>query len=355
MSETTTDRDASRSGPAGTETAGPDPAGPPGRLRGLAQGAADQFLRQREASILLVAVGLVLYFQASTPVFLTEGNMVTVSQYVAATAIIAVGQVLLLVNGEIDLSVGNVYTLSPFLVHYAVDFYGVPVIPAILLALLAGAGIGFLNGFITVVLRVPSFVTTLGMLFVVSGITLTTSHAYPAQIPEEADGVSRWLGAAPWSEILWALLIVAVFQVVLTRTRWGLHTVAVGGNLIGAGEAGIKVRRIKIGNFMVCSTLGAFAGILEAFRIDSIDPTAGGTGIMFAAVAAAVIGGTALAGGSGTIVGALLGAIVLGVLRDGFNLVGVNAYTFDLIIGLAILLAMISNVHLARLRRAGRT
>lgn len=315
----------------------------------------DEFLKRREASILLVAIALMAYFQATTGIFFTESNIVNVSQYVAATAIIAAGQVLLLVSGEIDLSVGNVYTLAPFLMHYAVDFWGVPVIPSILLALLLSALIGLVNGLVTVVLRVPSFVTTLGMLFVISGITLITSHAYPVPIPPAADAYAPWLGAAPWAEIIWALLIIAVLHAVLTSTRWGLHTIAVGGNLLGASEAGIRVGRIKIGNFMICSALGGFAGIIEAFRIDSIDPTAGGTGIMFAAVASAVIGGTALAGGSGTIIGALLGAIVLGVLRDGFNLIGVDAYTFDLIIGAAILLAMISNVYLARLRRAGRT
>jgi simple sugar transport system permease protein len=326
-----------------------------GRPSHLLGPAADQFLRRREASILLVAIGLVLYFQAATPVFLTESNLVTVSHFAAAIAIIAVGQVLLLVSGEIDLSVGNVYTLAPFLMHYWVDFYRVAALPAILITLVLAAGIGLLNGVITVRLRVPSFVTTLGTGFVISGITLTTSHAYPAEIPEPAEGLAAWLGAAPWSEMIWALLIVAVFHVVLTSTRWGLYTIAVGGNPVGASESGIRAGRVKIGNFMITSVLGAFAGIIEAFRIDSIDPSAGGTGIMFYAVAAAVIGGTALAGGSGTVVGALLGAVVLGVIRDGFNLIGISAFTFDLILGLAILVAMISNVYLARLRRAGRT
>jgi simple sugar transport system permease protein len=192
------------------------------------------------------------------------------------------------------------------------------------------------------------------MAFVLSGVTLTTSHAYPAEISDQAATVAGWLGAADWSEMIWALLIVAVFHVVLTSTRWGLYTVAVGGNPIGASEAGIHAARVKMGNFMITSVLGAFAGILEAFRIDSIDPSAGGFNVMFYAVAAAVIGGTALAGGSGTIVGALLGAIVLGVIRDGFNLIGISAFTFDLILGVAILIAMVSNVYLSRLRRAGR-
>jgi simple sugar transport system permease protein len=327
----------------------------PVERRSLARRAADEFLRRREASILLVAIGLMVYFQAVRSVFLSHDNLVTVSQYLAPVAIIAVGEVLLLVCGEIDLSVGNVYTLAPFLMHYAIDYYHAPPVLAIIVVLLIASAIGLVNGLVTVRLRVPSFVTTLGMLFAISGITLITSHAFPAEIPPSAEGIGRWLGAAPWSELIWALLIVAVFQVLLTSTRWGLHTVAVGGNLLGATEAGVRVRRIKIGNFMITSTLGAFTGILEAFRVDSIDPSAGGTQIMFFAVAAAVIGGTALAGGSGTIIGALVGALVLAVLQDGFNLIGISANAFDLILGVAILIAMISNVYLARLRRAGRT
>jgi simple sugar transport system permease protein len=321
--------------------------------RRLLRRGVDEFLRFREASILLVTVGLVVYFQTATPVFLTEGNLVTISHYVAPVAIIAAGQVLLLVSGEIDLSVGHMYALAPFLMLYAMNA-GVPVLPAIVLALAAGALVGLVNGVVTVLLRVPSFVTTLGMLFLLNGITLVTSHAYPAPIPDAAGGVSAWLGGAPWAEIIWAVGIVVVFQVVLSRTRWGLHTVAVGGNRLGASEAGVRVGRIKIGNFMITSVLGAFTGILEAFYVTSIEPLAGGSGIMFAAVAAAVIGGTALAGGSGTIVGAFFGAVVLGVLRDGFNLIGISADRFDLILGIAILLAMVLNVHLARLRTRGR-
>jgi simple sugar transport system permease protein len=146
-----------------------------------------------------------------------------------------------------------------------------------------------------------------------------------------------------------------VFHLLLTRTRWGLHTVATGGNLLGATEAGIRSGRIKIGNFMMLSVLGGLAGIMEAFRINTIDPNiGGGFELMFVAVSAAVIGGTALAGGSGTVVGAFLGALVLAELQNGFNLIGISANPYFLIQGAAILIAMIANVRLSRLRRAGR-
>ena len=342
-----------------TRTPGGAPAPGP-RVPGVLRLAADGFLRRREATILLVALGLVIYFQTTTDgIFLSHNNLVNLSQSTAPFAIIAVGQVLLLVSGEIDLSAGATFTFAPFMMHYLIDYYGVYPLAAIILSVLVGAVIGFANGFVVVVLKVPSFVATLGMLFLVGGITLTTSHAFPAEIPEAARGtVQNWFGLAEWSQLIWCLLIVAFFQTVLSRTRWGLYTVATGGNRLGAAEAGIRTGRIKIGNFMITGGLAAFAGMLEVFRTQTIDPTLSGADFasaMFTAVAAAVIGGTALGGGSGTVVGALFGAFVLAELRNGFNLIGISANPFNIILGLAILLSMILNVYLANLRRAGRT
>jgi simple sugar transport system permease protein len=323
----------------------------------LAKRVLDAFLRRREASVLVVAIGLVVYFQASTPIFLTTDNLRNIAQATAPTAIVAVGIVFLLVSGEIDVSVGMVAALAPYLLHYAIDFYSVPAIPAILLALLISAGIGLVNGLITTRLKVPSFVTTLGMFYLLYGVLLTTSKAYPVPIPKPVKGdLQTWLGAGDWATLIWCLFIVAIFHIVLTRTRWGLHTISVGGNLLGATEAGIRANRIKVGNFMLVSVLGALAGIMEAFRINSIDPNiGGGTRITFTAIAAAVIGGTALAGGSGTVIGALLGMFVLAMLQNGFNLIGISANPFFLVLGSAILISMVANQYLSRLRRAGRT
>src|SRR5206468_916395 len=165
--------------------------------------------------------------------------------------------------------------------------------------------------------------------------------------------ITNIFGGNPLSQILWAIGVTLGLQFVLSKMRWGLHTIATGGNLIGAAEVGVKTGRIKIGNFILCSVLGGLAGTLDAFRIGSIDPLAGGTEIMFMAIASAVIGGTLLNGGSGTIIGAFFGAAVLGILKDGFTLSGVSAYTFDMILGGAILVTMLINVRLSRLRAAG--
>jgi simple sugar transport system permease protein len=212
--------------------------------------------------------------------------------------------------------------------------------------------VGLVNGVVTLLLHVPSFVTTLGTMFLLNGLTLTISHGTPVTPPDNP-GFAFFMGGWGYSEIVWALLVTAVMHVVLRHTRWGLHTIASGGNPVGASEAGIRVSRIKIGNFVLTGFLAGLTGILESFRISSIDPQAGGTQIMFLAVAAGVIGGTPLAGGSGTIIGGLLGAVVLGVLSDGFTLIGINAFMFNIILGAAILAAMVVNIHMSRLSRAG--
>src|SRR5712691_1539724 len=329
---------------------------PPGNvLWGRARRALVLFGQQREATVLIVVVALVVYFQTAAPAFSSRDNLINISQITAPVAILAVGEVLLLVCGEIDLSVGFIFVLAPFLMHYLIDYYGVPVMPAILVSLLMGIVIGFINGFITVALRVPSFIATLGTGFVLLGSMQVTSHDEQVNIPPQAVSIGQWVGADAWSEIIWAIVLVAIFHVILTRTRWGLHTVAVGGNMLGASEAGISVAKIKIGSFMITGFMGALVGIQEAFRVSDIDPTSGGYQPMFYAVAAAVIGGTALAGGSGTIIGAFLGALMLAILSDGFNLIGISADPLPIIFGGAILVAMIANVQLARLRRAGRT
>jgi simple sugar transport system permease protein len=337
-----------RTGAVGRPTGAP----PSGAWRGIRQGARF-FARQREATILVVAAALFAYFAVTNSAFTGKLNLIVLSQDIAPILIIAIGEVLLLISGEIDLSVGFIYAFAPFLMYYMIG-YGVPVLPAILIALLFGLVAGWFNGFLTVTLGLPSFITTLGTGFLFSGIMLTTSHAEPVIPPASAAGAGKWLGSYAWSMIVWAVVLLAIFHVVLTRTRWGLHTVAAGGSLLGAREAGINVAKIKYGNFMITGLLGALVGLQVSFQISDIDPLAGGYQPMLYAITAAVIGGTAMLGGSGTMIGALLGAIVLGVLIDGFGVIGISANTLPVILGGAIIVAMIANVQLSRLRASGR-
>ncbi len=318
---------------------------------GWAGRAGRALLGSREASVAVAGIVMVICFQSTAPAFLSASNIGNLAEYTAMTAVIAAGLVMVLIAGEVDLSVGQVYALAPFVMYFAQEA-GVPFFLAVGLGLVAGAGVGVINGIFTVLLRIPSFIATLGTLFLINGLTLSISGGYPVQ-PQAGPILEEVFGGNAVSQILWAIGVTLVLQFVLVKTRWGLHTIATGGNLIGAKEVGIKIERIKIGNFVICSVCGGLAGILDTFRIGSIDPLAGGTEIMFMAIASSVIGGTLLTGGSGTIVGAFLGAAVLGILKDGFTLSGVSAYTFDMILGGAILMTMLINVHLSRLRAAG--
>ena len=276
--------------------------------RAAGPGLLDRVLRWQELSILVVAIILVAYFEwANRDFLLTDASLQNLSQFVAPAAIIACGEIMLMIGGEIDLSAGMVFALAPFVMHFAHQA-GVPLLLAVLLAVLASGVVGLVNGVITVALRVPSFITTLGTNFLLNGLTLTLSHGTPVEAPEQPVFAAVF-GAWGYSEIIWAVGIVAIMHTVLRGTRWGLHTIAAGANPIGASEAGIRVSRLKIGNFVIAAALAGLTGILEGFRISSIDPQAGGNAVMFLAVAAGVIGGTPLAGGSGTIVGGLIGAL----------------------------------------------
>jgi simple sugar transport system permease protein len=364
---------APSSAPAPPSGADPPPRAPRPGARELAR----RFLTLREGSIVVVTILAAIYFSVKTDRFATHANFVTLLPYFAPFAILAVGEVMLMVAGEIDLSIGSVYLFCPFM-FYEFNQAGLGLVLCLILSLLCCVVVGVVNGFLTEVVGVSSFITTLGMLLGLGGLTLIISHAAPVQmpgaevtthtvnvthvvngqkitLPEQVNHVgtfARIFGAGTYSELLWALVVVAAVQVGLTRTRWGMYTIAVGGNKLGAAEAGIRVRSIVIRNFVLCSFLAGLVGILEAVRSSSVTPdTAGASETMFRAVSAAVIGGTLLTGGEGTAIGALIGAIFLGILRDGLTLEGVNADYLDFILGVAILVAMTINVYIGRVRR----
>jgi len=347
--------DVSETAEFSPETTGAPPAGRGRNGAGsILRRAGTMFLKQREASVFAIALVLFIYFTATTPAFFSHGSFVNIAQYMAPYVIIGIGLVLLMVCLEIDLSVGFVWTLSPYVMRFFVDS-GIPTFLAIVITvLILGVVIGGINGIATTVFGVPSLIATLATGYIIFGYTLTISAAQQVNVPDESLGLGRWFGAEAWSEIIWASVLVLIFHVILTRTRWGLYTVSVGGNMLGAREAGIRVNRIKIGNFMLCSGLGALAGIIEAFKNNIIDPSAGQLNVLLIALAGVVIGGTAMTGGSGTMIGMWLGMLVLAILNDGFNLRGISANKFLIILGAAILLAMIANTYLARLRSAGR-
>lgn len=306
----------------------------------------EEFLfRYREVTLLAAGLCLGAYFQLMTGKLLSNADLLNLSQIMAPIAMLACPTVLLIASGEIDLSIGQTFALAPFLVHFGQQA-GIPLLLADVLAIAAVSVVGAINGVVTVYLGVPSFVTTLGTFFGVNGLTLIISSGEPVGAP--GTGLYATIFGQNWSLIIWAVAALALFHFILKHMRWGLYCVAIGGNYEASREAGIKVDRIKIGNFIILAAVSGFAGILDAVTVNITDPLAGGSAIMFSAISAVVIGGTALAGGFGTVVGAFIGAGVLALLQDGLTLQGINANAFDLILGIAILSVMIMNVTLSR-------
>jgi simple sugar transport system permease protein len=373
---------AESSATPGTST---PPAGGPARTRRASLPHRNELLERvlslREGSIIIVTLLVAIYFALDTSTFLTTSSFKTLLPFFAPFAILAVGEVFVMILGEIDLSIGATYLLAP-LIYYKLAVAGIPPVPSVLLALACCMVVGFVNGFLTAVVGISSFVTTLGMLFTLEGLTLIISHGQPVSLPdaevttsivkvphvvngahivlsETVNHVSTFakvLGAGTYSELIWAIVIVVVGQLVLTFTRWGLYTVAVGSNKLAASEAGVRVRLVMIRNFVLCSAAGGFVGILEAVRASQLEPdVAGANELLLKGIAAAVIGGTLLAGGSGTVVGALVGALFLGILNDGLILKGVNADYQLFYLGLAIILALTINVYVHRVRRGARS
>ncbi|HEY5318192.1 MAG TPA: ABC transporter permease [Solirubrobacteraceae bacterium] len=336
-----------------------DAAPPQGPASGRARGGTGlsllkRFLTLREGSIIVVTLITLIYFSTSVSHFVSTSNFKSLLPYFAPFAIMAAGQVFVMTTGEIDLSVGAVYLFSPFL-FYKLTQAGIPLIPSLILTMLFAMLLGAINGFFVAYVGIASFVATLGMLFVLDGVTLVVSHATQVTTPGTTiTGVTTFaqvFGAGTYSELFWALGIVIVLQVVLSFTRWGLYTVSAGGNRLAAAEAGVNVRLVLVRNFVLCAVTAGFVGILEAVRTSTATPDpSGSNGILLQVVAAVIIGGTLMTGGAGTVVGALIGALFLGILSDGLTIKGVNASYLDLYLGLAILIAMTVNVYVQRVR-----
>jgi simple sugar transport system permease protein len=365
-------RETTSEGPGGPEgSAHPRRALPGGRE------VLQRLIALREGSIIVVTIIVAVYFSANTSTFFTGSNFKTLLPYFAPLALLGAGEVFVMILGEIDLSIGAMYMFAP-IVFYKFNTAGLGLVPSLVLALLVCMVVGAINGAFVAILGVSSFVTTLGMLFGFEGLSLILSHGTPVAtpgaeihsttvqvhhivnghsitLPEKVNHVGTFakiFGGGVYSELIWALVIVVILQVVLMFTRWGLYTVAIGSNKIGAAEAGVKVKLVTIRNFVLCALTAGLVGVFEAIRSQTIQPDPSGPNeLLLIAIAGAVIGGTLLAGGSGTVVGALIGALFLGILKDGLILQGVNANYLLFYTGIAIIVAMTANVYVGRARR----
>jgi simple sugar transport system permease protein len=323
--------------------------------RGGALSLGQRFLTLREGSIIVVTLVTFIYFALSTDRFLTASGMKALLPYFAPFAIMAAGEVFVMINAEIDLSIGAVYLFTPFIFYKLNAEAGFALIPALIVSLVVATLVGVFNGLVVSVVGISSFVTTLGTLFTLDGLTLIISHASQVTTPGtsvvKVGTFAQIFGGGTYSELFWAIGIVLILQIVLSYTRWGIYTVAVGGNRLGASEAGVRTRIVLTRNFALCALLAGFVGVLEAVRAATTTPDPSGSNdILFQAISAVIVGGTLMQGGSGTVIGAFIGALFLGILRDGLNIKGVSANYFLFYLGIALLIAMAFNTYVSRVR-----
>jgi simple sugar transport system permease protein len=333
---------------------------PPGQQRqALAVGGRilRVFLVQRELTPVLITIGLFAYFTIRAGSNFTDSlSLSSAAGYAGPIGAIAVGEVLLLVLAEIDLSTGQIFLFGPWVEYWLVSD-GLPLALAILLALLVCGAVGAINGLITVRLNVPSFVTTLAMNFILFGLVLIYSNdaqASPIPLSDSTGFSSKLMGTWLWSEILWVLAITLLMAVLLKRTRFGVRIVATGGNLLGAAEAGVPIRRVKVWCFVLSAFVAGLVGIVDSVKYGNLDPGNFGVDYILYAVGACVIGGTALTGGRGTVIGAFIGAILIGILEDGLTLIGVSTNDFYVWVGVVIIFAMALNAQFDRLMARSR-
>ena len=287
---------------------------------------------------------------ALTPHFLTVSNLLNVAEQAAIIAIVAVGMTFVIITGGIDLSVGSVLAFAG-VVMASVLHKEVPLPVALAVALGTGLCCGLVNGALITVGRLPPFIATLGMMSVARGTALMFTEGRPVS------GFSGGFRSLATGELLGipvsVIIMVGVYVVahfVLTRTKLGRYTYAIGGNEEAALLSGVNVKLYKAAVYGISGMLSGLAAVLLTARLNSAQPIAG---MMYEldAIAATVIGGTSLLGGEGTVVGTLIGALIMAVLRNGLNLLGVSSFIQQVVIGSVIIAAVLIDMWLKR--RAG--
>ncbi|HSV30767.1 MAG TPA: ABC transporter permease [Atribacteraceae bacterium] len=298
----------------------------------------------REISSFIMLFVVILVFFLISPLFLSRHNIGVVLEIIPELGIVAVGVTMLMISGEFDLSVGSVFAFTPIMLIMLVDA-GMYTILALATALLMAIGIGALHGFITLTFGIPSFITTLGGMMIWRGAILLITGGWPPFFPPEINthflvgriGILR-------ASIIWYVVITVVIWIILERTDFGNWVFATGGNQFAARAMGIETNRVKLLNFMLCSFLAGFTGIVQSFRLGTSIPTMG-TGLELEAIAATVIGGTALAGGVGTVIGTLVGSFLIRVIDNGLVMARAPGYWFRVFIGIATISAVILNIY----------
>jgi ribose/xylose/arabinose/galactoside ABC-type transport system permease subunit len=309
----------------------------------------------RQLGTLFGLIGLCALLTVLTPHFLTVSNLLNVTEQTTINAVIAVGMTFVILSAGIDLSVGSIVALSGVVLGSALHS-GVPVPAAILLSLTTGAVCGLLNGLLITRGGLPPFIATLGMMSIARGAALLFTDGRPisgfsAGFREISTGRPLMIPAP----VLVMIVVYVIAHFVLTRTTFGRYVYAIGGNEEATRLSGVRVGFHKTMVYAVSGVTSAVAALTLTARLNSAQPIAG---MMYEldAIAATVIGGTSLLGGSGTLVGTLIGALIMGVLRNGLNLLGISSFLQQVVIGGVIIAAVLvdSLLNARSLRRRAR-
>ncbi len=303
--------------------------------------------RSRAAGTLAGLLALSIGLWIATPYFLTTANLVNVVEQSAIVGVLAVGMTFVILTGGIDLSVGSIVALTGIVFGLAAQG-GMPAALAAVAALGAGALCGAVNGALVTAGRLPPFIATLGMMSVARGASLMFSDGRP--ISGFTDGFRALAGGRIAGVPIPVLVMAATYvlaHVVLSRTVLGRYTYAVGGNEQAAALSGVNVRAVKTTVYAISGLTSALTSLLLVARLDSAQPIAG-IAYELDAIAAVVIGGASLLGGAGSVGGTLVGALIMAVLRNGLNLLGVSSYVQQVAIGTVIVLAVLIDMALRR-------
>ncbi len=310
----------------------------------------------RTAGALVALVVVVILVNAfSHGSFLTPGNLTNVLRQITYNAILAIGQTFVIITAGIDLSVGSLIELTGVVMASFANASHLdgPLLvgTTLLVGLAVGCAAGFINAVPVVKLNLPPFITTLAMMLMARGLAFKLAHGRPVAVDSAAfntigtgflfEGLLRPVGlpGVPVA-VLWMALLVVVFAIVLTRTRFGRYVFAIGGNEEAARLAGINVGRVKTLVYVISGGCAAVAGLLLMARFQSGSPNTG-IGSELQSIAAVVVGGTSLTGGRGSVVNTFFGALLIGVLNNVMNLLGIESYTQDIVLGAVILIAVI--------------
>lgn len=290
-------------------------------------------------------IALCLLFTILSPYFLTTSNLLNVAQQSSIIAVISVGMTFVIITAGIDLSVGSVLAFSG-VVMASVLHAGLPIPIGILVGLGVGFSCGLLNGLLVSYGKIPPFIATLGMMSIARGAGLWFTDGRPIS---GFDDSFRYLASGeifyiPVPVII-MIIVYVIAHLILTKTKMGRYTYAIGGNEKAAVLSGINIKLYLNIIYGIAGLLSALGAVMLTARLNSAQPIAG---IMYEldAIAATVIGGTSLFGGKGTVIGTLIGALIIGVLRNGLNLLGVSSFIQQIVIGSVIIGAILLDTNL---------